>query len=352
MKTIGAGLLCSFAWTLSACGSAASHDYDLPEPGAKEPQLLARIHGQTLGETSARRDLLQIALVWFPVDARPGDHQISQSVTWRPTTLLGGVDIDILEQPPPPAIKAADMMRYAQAELVLFEDRNRNGKLDVVVASGTNPLHDRVVGRANGFRAWWLADGSPAPADQRGYKPITQGFSFTYGPIKAEPDPWLCSPDAELGGKLSCPRTLREPAYDVSTQNSVTITVSDDAKLQSYACRGFWGTSPEKVDEWPDTTPGWNSPDVRNKICDPKTCDNHGQGELDLPLPNRPVEVVCDPNNTVYGWKDCEPDPNLCGTVFCHIGYGKRDPDQPLPKRWPSCKTTMARPTGSTVRAD
>ena len=354
MRTSGAGLLCSLAWMLSACGSAASYDYDLPEPPAKEPALLARIHGETVGETTARRDLLQIALVWFPVAPRVGDSQVSQSVTWRSTTLLGGVDIDILEQPPPPAIKAADMMRYGQAELVLFEDRNRNGKLDIVVASGSHPSHDRIVGRAKGFRAWWLAGGSPAPAEQRGYKPIKQGLSFTYGPINAEPDPWLCSPDAEQGGKLTCPRILREPAYDVSSQNTFTITVSDDVKLQSYGCLGFWGTSPEKSDEWPDTTPGWYAPEVRNKICDPATCDNQGQGDrLDLPRPDRKVEIVCNDEKTSYGWKDCEPDPNLCGTVFCHMGYGKLDPEQSaLPKGWPCNRTTLARPAVGAVHAN
>jgi hypothetical protein len=354
MKTSGAGLLCSFAWMLSACGSAASYDYPLPEPAGKEPPLLGRIHGQTVGQTTARRDLLQIALVWFPVSPRPGDFQVSQSVAWRSTTPLGDVDIDVLQQPPPHAIKTADMMRYGQAELVLYEDNNRNGELDVVFAAGAQQSHDRVVGRANGFRAWWLADGSPAPPEERGYKPITQGLSFTYGPIKAEPDPYLCSPDAELGGKLSCPRTiLREPAYDVSAQDIFTITVSDDVKLQSYACRGFWGTNSEKVNEWPDTTPGWNAPAIRDKICNRETCDNNGQGDkLDLPVVGRPVEVTCDAHKTVYGWKDCEPDPNLCGTVFCHIGYGKRDPSQPIPKDWPCKMTTLARPAGQTVRSD
>jgi hypothetical protein len=353
MKNSGAGLLCSFAWMLSACGSAASYDYKLPEPVDKEPQLLGRIHGQTEGKTTAQRDLVQIALVWFPVSPRPGDVQISQNVTWRSTTLFGGVDIEVLEEPPAHAVKTADMMRYGQAELVVYEDRNRNGKLDIVFGSGTDALHDRVIGLANGFRAWWLAGGAPAPPEQRGYKPITPGLSFTYGPIKADPDPYLCSPDAELGGKLSCPRILREPAHDVSAQDIFTIIVSDDAKLQSYACRGFWGTNSDKVNEWPDTTPGWHAPAIRNRICNPETCDNKGGGDkLDLPVAGRPPKVLCSPDNKVYGWKDCEPDPDLCGTVFCHIGYGAWEPGQPMPKDWPCRSTTLARPAGQPVRAD
>jgi hypothetical protein len=336
MKTIWACQLCSIACVVSACGSAASYDYYVPESQGDNPQLLATIHGQTIGETSARRDLLQIAFVWFPVLPALGDAQLSQGVTWRPTTLLGGVDIDISEHPPAGAIKAADMMRYGQAELVLYEDGNRNGKLDVV--GRDEPALDRVVGRANGFRAWWLANGAPAASDLRGQKPIANGLSFTYGPIKSEPDPWLCSPDSELGGKLSCPRTTREPAYDISAQNIFTITVSDDPKLQAYACSGFWGTNSETSDDWPDTTPGWSSPEVRYKICNPATCDGSKEGgPLDLPVVGRPVTIACHADKTKYGWRDCAADPKLCGTVFCHTGYGKLDPHKPVPADWP-CK--------------
>jgi hypothetical protein len=49
------------------------------------------------------------------------------------------------------------------------------------------------------------------------------------------------------------------------------------------------------------------------------------------------VQIQCNPAKTTYVWKDCEPDPKLCGTVFCHEGKGARDPDQnqPLPLNWP-----------------
>ena len=67
------------------------------------------------------------------------------------------------EQPPNGAIKAADLLRYGQAELVLYQDGNRNGNLDVI--GRDQPALHRVVGRANGFRAWWLTNGRPTTCD-------------------------------------------------------------------------------------------------------------------------------------------------------------------------------------------
>jgi hypothetical protein len=232
------------------------------------------------------------------------------------------------------------MMRYAQAEVVFYEDVNGNKKLDRV-ARDQEPV-DRVIGRADGARIWWLGSTSmPATADNRGYKPVVPGWSFTYGPIKAEPEPNDCMPDREMGGtyKPVCrPSRVNVPAQDVSSDSPLIITVTNDPKLQAYACAGFWGTSPEKSDEWLDTTPGWNSPEVRHKICNPATCESNGTGlPLDLPVAGRHVAIQCNSAKTVYTWKDCEPDPKLCGTIFCHQGKGARDPDLtlPAPPGWP-----------------
>ena len=341
MRISGAPLLCSIAWTLSACGSAASYDYDLPAPGEEQEPTLAKMRGKTTGEaTDVDLDRLRVALLWFPVVPAEGKLQIRQKV--KEHLSIGFFEIDISQQPPPRAIEGADMMRYAQAEVVLYEDRNDNGDLDLVSRGTASP--DRVVGRAIGVRVWWLGAGMPAPAENRGYRPVADGWSFTYGPIKAEPEPDLCTPGRQGPDdtwRPVCPGSrIKEPAQDVSVRDPFVITLSDDPKLQSYACLGFWGTSSEtKSDEWPDTTPGWNSPEVRNKICDPATCKNNGKGyPLDLPLPGRNVEIHCNADHTTYSWKDCEPDPKLCGTVFCHQGGGARDPNlsRPPPPGWPA----------------
>jgi len=335
MKIRGASLLCSIAWLLSACGSAASYDYDLPTPVDEEHPMLARMRGKTVGDTDADSSRLRIALLWFPVSPADGKVQSSQSV--KPSWTWGNVfEADISREPPQRAIEGMDMMRYGQAEVVLYEDRDGDDELDLV----THGLEssDRIIGRANGVRVWWLPAGSPAPANDRGYKPVSQGLSVTYGPIT---EPGDCAPDREMGGSWRpvCTR-IKEPAHDLSDDVPFIVPLSDDPKLQSYACLGYWGTSPEKSDEWSDTTPGWNSPETRKKICNPKTCDGAGTGgPLDLPVAGRNVQIQCNPQKTAYVWKDCEPDPKLCDTVFCHVGRGARDPDlnQPPPANWPSC---------------
>jgi hypothetical protein len=335
MKTTGAVLLCSIVCALSGCGSAVSPDYylpDLPDDPTQGQTALATIRGQTVGVPDADPNLVRIALVWFPVSPGEGKKQFIQPVRERYKRVY--FDIEISQEPPPAAIGEVGGMRYAQGEIVLYEDRNRDNLLTIVPAGYTSP--DRVLGRAEGLRVWRLKEGAPASPDRRGEIPITQGWSFTYGPIKAEPDPGLCDPDPLLGGKVSCRRSLKEPAQDVSSQDVFFIKVSNTAALQSYTCSGFWGTSEDKTDAWSDMTPGWNAPEVRNKICNPETCDGAKPGQLDLPV-RAGVPITCNPEKTLYHWRDCEPDPHLCGTFFCHDGYGAYDPaKEPRPANWPS----------------
>ena len=339
MKISGASLLCSLAWVINACGSAASYDYALPPPGFEEPPLLARIPGILAGEAShADPSRLRVDLVWFPVSHTEGKVQTSQNVTLQQLG-WGHFEVHISKEPPTNAIEGAQMMRYAQAEVVLYEDVNDNKVLDVLDPG--KPAPDRVLGRAHGMRVWWLGEGSPAPDNQRGYSPVQEGWSFTYGPIVAEPDIRDCEPNREDGTwKPTCRgRSIKVPAQDVSSQsNGFTLTQSQDPRLQSYACRGFWGTSPDKSDEWDDTTPGWNSPEVREKICNPETCDENVRGDkLDVPVKGRNVRIECSADQSTYFWKDCEPDPNLCGTIFCHYGRGMRNPKELKPSDWPDC---------------
>ncbi len=338
MRIGGAWLLCAIVGTLGGCGSAASHDYDLPP--AVDPPTLATMRGHIDGMANAQRDLVRVALVWLPVEPGRGKNQVSQTAKARPGWL--DFEIDISQEPPPQAIEGAGTMRYGQAEVVLYEDRNGNESFDIVEGH-TSP--DRVIGRANGVRLWWLGAGSPAPTNYLGYKPVLPGWSLTYGPISAEPQPgdtddWAddCAADREPGSShRPCPLRLKKPAVDIPLADPFTITVSSDPLLQAYACSGYWGTSSEKSDEWPDDTPGWNAPELRRKIC--PTCEYKANCPLDLPAPGRELatKLWCDPSGRAYYWKDCVPDPKLCGTVFCHYGHGELKEGEPVPADWPAC---------------
>jgi hypothetical protein len=318
---------------LSACGSAASYDYDLP-PSVDHPPV-AELRGKIVGMTDAQRDNVRVALVWLPVSPAEGKLQISQSVISR--AFLLDLDIDIPDLPPAGAIERADMMRYGQAEIILYEDRNANSELDIVSRGHSSP--DRVLGRANGFRLWWLGAGSPAPPDARGYKPVTPGFSVTFGPVTVDPAPGDCAPDTQPGGQLHprCTLKVKEQATDVAPQEPLTITASNDPALQSYACQGFWGMSSEKSDEWPDDTPGWNAPELRKQICNDESCKCTADVcPLDLPVAGKTITspIYCNDAKTAYVWKDCVRDPDLCNTLFCHYGHGELAGND-IPEAWP-----------------
>ena len=235
--TGGACLLCSVACILSACGSAASFDYELPAGRDDNGAPQATMSGITMGEdTGANPDLLRFALEWFPASPA-GKRQMKQHVNFR----LGWENhfrIDIVEDPPVPAIEGVGTMQYGQAEIILYEDGNRNEELDLVPRDLVSP--DRIIGRAQGVRVWWLGAGSPASPDDRGYKPIAKGWSFTYGPIDAKPEAVDCSPGQQMGEtwKPLCPPSRIKEAKDVTPEELFIVTTSRDPKLQSYACLG------------------------------------------------------------------------------------------------------------------
>ena len=103
MKTSGAGLLCSLTWVLSACGSAASYNYELP-PARDDQPALARMRGQTEGNpVGADPALLRIALVWFPITPAAGKVQFSQPVRHEQLG-WGKFEVAISEEPPSRAI--------------------------------------------------------------------------------------------------------------------------------------------------------------------------------------------------------------------------------------------------------
>lgn len=339
MKTSGAFLLCSVAVMLGGCGSAASYDYDLPP--VVDPPALASMRGRIEGMANADRDRVRVALVWLPVSPGEGKVQVSQNAKSRPG--LVDFEIDISEEPPAKVIEGTGSMRYGQAEVVLYEDRNGNSDLDIV---GGSMSPDRVIGRANGVRLWWLGAGSPAPTGFRGYQPVTQGWSLTYGPTMAEPSSpnevgGDCAPDPTPGGArhLPCPLRVKEPAVDVPLADPFTITVSNDPALQSYACLGYWGTNSEKSDEWPDDSPGWNAPELRKRISNQANWNCKENCALDLPVRPLKTPLLCSESKRAYFWKDCIADANLCGTVFCHYGHHELADGEAVPANWPSsCK--------------
>ena len=337
MKTHGAWKLCSLALMLSGCGSAVSHDYLLPESTNEQP-MFAQLRAQTVGYTDANRDRVRATFVWFPVLPAQNKDQTGQDLRLERTNveLLIGIPM----APPPRAVEQTGNTRSAYAELVLYEDRDNDNELDILPPNSKNVVRDRVLGRAEEFRIWWFDDAPASSGVTTGSLPKGRWLT-TADWSKIENASDLCEPDRDgaLGTfKPTCPPgSVRErllPITEIPAQTVPIITLSNDPRLQSYGCLGFWGTNSQKGFEWPASAPGWKSSNIRDQICNPATCacNDAECPEPDLPVAGRPVEVLCEPTETSYYWKDCEPDPALCGTVFCHEGRGQRDPNQDRPK--------------------
>jgi hypothetical protein len=283
MRRRGAPLLFPCMALLAACGSAASHDYELP--GGQKSTPLLTVHGRITEVRDGVDDLRATrgALVWFPSSLRAQHDQVTQDLGPPFITHLLDLRIDVAHAPPPAAME----MGTGQAELIFYLD-DGNGKLDVVEVGATSP--DRVVGRAPDSLIVWGPARSTGSADAP-RKPAGTG-------------PRVCTrepPDYQV----QCERS-DEPGS--STPPPIPIHFSKEEVLSSYTCAGFRGSR-----EWPDDTPGLSSA-LREQIC------NGCNGTAALASGDQNgcrVEILSG------GWKACVDDPSLCGTTFCHAGTGR-----------------------------
>jgi hypothetical protein len=212
-------------------------------------------------------------------------------------------------------------LRWAQAALLVYEDRDDDHRLTIASRDGVSP--DHVVGKAEGITVWFAMAGRPAPGAYLAALPVVPGLSVTRAPL-VDPAPGDCTPGEPCMQRYADATLLPSPA-------PVDIAVTFDRHLDHYTCESFWGS-----DDWPDFASDWHrwSPLARS-LCAPGV-DCHCTGPacpLDVPPPG--ATVACAADGSAYVYKTCVEDPAVCGTRFCHYGHGERAPGAPPPAGWP-----------------
>src|SRR5262249_1608251 len=128
------GLLAFLPLSIAACGTAAGATYDPP---------LLSFNGTIASSSVATAATVRVALVWKLPDSAGASLQAAQELAVRaefPATF----HLDVGQLPPPEVITPIESTKtgptaatgYAFGTLVVYEDTNGNGKLDLVPIDG------------------------------------------------------------------------------------------------------------------------------------------------------------------------------------------------------------------------
>jgi hypothetical protein len=323
-----------FAICAVGCGNGLAGNHYRPP--------YATIHGTiTASDVTVPTPDVRVALGWLAVQPGQGAFQVTQSVSVKaqfPTKF----DLDVTDLPPPQAVSGFftdewryqaiaggldPTMRWAQAVVLVYEDDNGNGQLDLAPPGQKSP--DRVLGKAEGVEVFFLQSGRPAPADYVWSFPTAPGFSIA-GARLQDPAPGDCGAATASGVvEYPCGQAIVDQQR-LSFPTNIQVALTADPHLQGYACTNFWSS-----DEWPDFASDWNkfSP-LAAQLCSGPGCDCVGSN-CALDLPPAGVTATCNADGTAYVYKTCVDDPDVCGTRFCHYGHGERAPGIAPPTGWP-----------------
>jgi hypothetical protein len=221
---------------IAACSGSLSGSTD-------RPSVLATIHGTVdlMQSVSLGGSPLAVAVVWVKAPL-PGSTQVaSTSVAVKPT-FPSSFSLDLTDVPPdsmmfdianincgaPPCDRpdAPPLhLRIALGALVVYEDVNRNGKLDLV-APGAPAYVDKVVGASTEI----VYTEQPLPQDQN-YFPIPgrDGSVLKAGYNWVREHRWDCEPSD--GGWSACPPSVFYRPIDTP----VTLRMFDLPKEQAAA---------------------------------------------------------------------------------------------------------------------
>jgi hypothetical protein len=271
-------LLC-FAILAAGCGNgAAPRDYNPP---------LVELNGLIRSSSVSTPPDVRVALVWkvfssnailnvarelsvhaqFPIQFRLDVTDLPPKEALRPIYAS-------LPGPPIPNVSAAE------GTLVVYEDLNGNGVLDLIPPNSSTPSPDRVLGIPAGMDIEYI-EGTIPPAN--GSDPVPSGFDILQ----------------YYAGPNNIEYFKRLP---ISTEIDIDLTA--DPRLTRAIC-------------------DWQNPDA----CLPP--GTPGAPDLCIP-PGAKITCMADGSFT---YEICSPLGSLCDQPCSHAGYGP--PPSPRPANWP-----------------
>lgn len=213
-------LACALLPTLAlACGSV--DDTDTPQTMA-----LVTLHG----EVDANVTGIRAAIVWWwvtPYSGRPIDKHV-QNLPLYQAFGSSRFEMKVMDLPPVAAlVPHVEGMVWARGELVLYEDRNQNGTLDLIDPDTTNDYVDRIVAARRDLLVIYVEGEIPGPPwkmlndstdgtrPSKGYNLVfEQGCSFGWGPQGSCRERRVSYP--RLDSAIAFP--ISEPVHPLTTE--------------------------------------------------------------------------------------------------------------------------------------
>jgi hypothetical protein len=275
-------LLCS---TLAAaCGNTA---------GQNDGQPYVTLTGQIQSSLTNVQGAVRTAVVWEV--ASQNEARVSQEI------VVGGsfpasFTLPITVLPPEAAMQDAQpgegsTSRYAIGTLVVYEDTNGNGKLDLVALD--EPAVDRILGTLPDEALFYFEGAPPPAADFMG---LTTSSGFNLVAIQE------FAPNPEVACEPGCPQQVTRPWSVVPFSTPLSIQLTGSPALSSLLC----GT---------DTGAG-----------------AIGGGPASLPPTG--AQVTCSADGNAYEWSSCPAASSPCDAPSCTLGWGTRDAGT-TPAGWP-----------------
>jgi hypothetical protein len=274
---------------IAGCGGAAGRDYAPP---------FVSLKGVVTSSEIAPASPVRVALIWKHKDPDGNLVRSAQELAVA-SQFPVRFRLDITSLPPLDALnqrKLADGQydpnwRYATGTLVIYEDADGNGVLDLLSTDAATTA-DRVLGAPEHLSVFYT-EGSNVHAGGPGSQP---GFNLRREPPLADPQPGdpLCSA-SPLGAQEYLP---------LSTEIPVALTAAPELSREMCA---VMESSPVG--------------------CSPPSCQP-------LPVPSgAQLNFSADGRSFVY--KICPTPRGLCGSSSCSYGCATRGASDPIPPDWP-----------------
>lgn len=281
-------LLLTIAGLSAGCGSAAGPDY--------APAFVS-LSGMITSSEIAVPSQVRIALIWKHKDPDGNLARSAQEVAVA-SQFPVRFRLDITSLPPADALNQRDMgagqydpnWRYATGTLVVYEDVDGNGVLDLIRTDADTTL-DRVLGAPEHLSVFYT-EGSNVRAGGTGAQP---GFNLRRESPLVDPAPGDAQCSAKQGAQQYLP---------LSTEIPVALTAAPELSREMCAV----------MDPGP---PG----------CSPPSCQP-------LPLPPG-AQLTCSPDGTAFVYKVCPAPRGLCTNSSCRYGCAARAPGDAIPPGWP-----------------
>lgn len=295
------------AMAMAACGTAAGDGYAPP---------FVTLRG-TITTTGTVKTLstVRVALVWKLANASPSapaSFRAVQELDVRAEFPVG-FNLDVRTLPPPEAmaptasgqtVPPGFATAYAFGTLVVYEDTNGNGKLDLLSDDGAMPV-DHVLGAPKGLEIVYLEGGGipknpdalPGDEDVLDHNP---GFNLIVEPAR-DLEPGCTACDAPVG-----------PWTKLPIDGGLEIVLGEDPRLARALCANAGADAV--------TSTGG---------CQP--CLGAACASCAIPAG---AAVKCSEDRTAFVARACA-SASVCGYLKCETVSGRRDQGSPAPSGWP-----------------